>query len=59
MTKRCSTKVGSEPPVCSVHNVKLEAHKTSDATITANVGKFTFHVCPVSGQVVRDPETTS
>ena len=54
MPTQCFTKKGSDPPICSVHNVKLEERQTSRESITGGVGNFTYLVCPVSGTVLND-----
>ena len=54
MTKPCTRKKGSEPPVCDVHNVPLVRKDLSAEMIAAGYAGFTFLVCPVSGTVLDD-----
>jgi len=56
MSTQCFTKMGSDPPVCIVHNVRLAEHQTSRESIVGGVGNFTFLLCPVSGQEVEESE---
>jgi hypothetical protein len=52
-------KKGSNPPVCSVHDVPLVEHRSSDDSATSGLGDFVFFVCPVSGQVIDDAAKNS
>jgi hypothetical protein len=54
MTKPCTRKKGSEPPVCDVHNVLLVRKELSAPMIAEGYKGFTFLVCPVSGKVLDD-----
>jgi hypothetical protein len=54
MTKPCFRKVGSNPPICGVHNVPLERTQLSAEMVAAGYKGFTFLVCPVSGTVLNE-----
>jgi hypothetical protein len=57
MAEPCFKKKDSDPPVCGVHDVLLLEHHSSEDSVLSKFGDFVFHVCPVSGYVVRDSAT--
>jgi len=59
MVRLCFVKKDTNPPICCVHNVPLVQRHSSDNLPTSGFGSFTFFVCPVSGEVVRDTATHS
>jgi hypothetical protein len=56
MAEPCFKKKVSNGLVCGVHNVPLTQQKSSDFLETSGLGSFTFFICPVSGDVVRDTQ---
>ena len=54
MAGLCVIKMGSNPPVCCVHNVPLVQRMSFDNSNTSNLGDLTYLICPMSGQVVHD-----
>ena len=59
MAEPCYMKKDTNPPICGVHNVPLVQRPSSDDLPTSGFGNFTFLVCPVSGEVVRETATHS
>jgi hypothetical protein len=54
MTKPCFRKVGSNPPICGVHNVQLVRKELPDEMVAAGYKGFTFLVSPVGGIVLNE-----
>jgi hypothetical protein len=57
MTGQCFRLKNSDPPVCGVHNVRLERKQLPIELIAAGYKGFMFLVCPVSGAVLNDEAT--
>jgi hypothetical protein len=56
MNDRCFLRDGSDPPVCAIHNARLQLHSTSEDLDISKLGEFTFLTCPISGQVIDVPQ---
>jgi hypothetical protein len=55
MEKPCFKKLGSDPPVCGIHEVPLRETSSSQELSTMGLRDFAFYKCPVSGQAIDDP----
>jgi hypothetical protein len=55
----CFRKGDSNPPMCGVHNVRLEKKQLTNELIASGLEPFTFLVCPVSGAGLDVPATQS
>jgi hypothetical protein len=56
MVEPCFIKKGSDIPVCGLHNVPLVNKQLPEELIASGCKSFAFFVCPVSSQVIDDPE---
>jgi hypothetical protein len=59
MPKPCFKKKDSNPSLCSIHNVPLLSKQLPDELIGGGYKSFTYLVCPVSGSVLNDGESTN
>jgi hypothetical protein len=52
--KRCFVQVGSDPPLCGLHHVRIVEREFSGEQLPAGFGNIKACVCPVSDVVVPD-----